>query len=164
MMRRMKRIILLATLVTVGSLSLGVAAFPSQAAAMSGNPDLIKAYVEPFMRDTDAKMIIWGLDLNRISFSAFKHRNMFNPRYYLRRQRFLAYQLAMIFTVVGECIQVKADATIVRIEAFMREISLKHLRILNLSDIRQPSSAGYDTCGLAPARLPGGTRFDDVIL
>lgn len=48
-------------------------------------------------------MMIWGLDLNRIRFSAFKHGNMFNPRYYLRRQRFVAYQLAMIFTVVGEC-------------------------------------------------------------
>ena len=51
----------------------------------------------------NAEMIIWGLDLNRIRFSAFKHSNMFNPRYYLRRQRFVAYQLAMIFTVVGEC-------------------------------------------------------------
>ena len=27
---------------------------------------------------------------------------MFDPKYYLRRQRFIAYQLAMIFTVVGE--------------------------------------------------------------
>jgi hypothetical protein len=48
-------------------------------------------------------MIIWGLELNRIRFSAFKHSNMFNPTYYLRRQRFVAYQLAMIFTVIGEC-------------------------------------------------------------
>lgn len=47
-------------------------------------------------------MIIWGLDLNRIRFSAFKHSNMFDRKYYLRRQRFIAYQLAMIFTVVGE--------------------------------------------------------------
>ena len=47
-------------------------------------------------------MIIWGLDLNRIRFSAFKHSNMFDPKYYLRSQRFIAYQLAMIFTVVGE--------------------------------------------------------------
>jgi len=48
-------------------------------------------------------MIIWGLDLNRIRFSAFRHSKMFDPKYYLRRQRFIAYQLAMIFTVVGEC-------------------------------------------------------------
>jgi hypothetical protein len=47
-------------------------------------------------------MIIWGLDLNRIRFSAFKHSNMFDPKYYLRSRRFIAYQLAMIFTVVGE--------------------------------------------------------------
>lgn len=49
-------------------------------------------------------MIIWGLDLNRIRFSAFRHRNMFDAKYYLRSQRFIAYQLAMIFTVVGECL------------------------------------------------------------
>jgi len=43
------------------AIALGVAAFPSQAAAMSGNPDLIKAYVEPFVNDTQAKMIgCWG--------------------------------------------------------------------------------------------------------
>ena len=43
------------------AIALGVASFPSQAAAMSGNPDLIKAYVEPFVNDTDAKMIgCWG--------------------------------------------------------------------------------------------------------
>ena len=47
-------------------------------------------------------MIIWGLDLNRIRFSDFKHSRMFDPKYYLRSQRFIAYQLAMIFTVVGE--------------------------------------------------------------
>lgn len=47
-------------------------------------------------------MIIWGLDLNRIRFSAFKHSRMFDRKYYLRSQRFIAYQLAMIFTVVGE--------------------------------------------------------------
>jgi hypothetical protein len=28
---------------------------------------------------------------------------MFDARYYLRSKRFIAYQLAMIFTVVGEC-------------------------------------------------------------
>lgn len=47
-------------------------------------------------------MIIWGLDLNRIRFSAFKHSNMFDPKHYLRSRCFIAYQLAMIFTVVGE--------------------------------------------------------------
>lgn len=49
-------------------------------------------------------MIIWGLDLRAIQFSAFKSSNMFDKRYYLRPERFVIYQLAMIFTVVSECL------------------------------------------------------------
>lgn len=43
------------------AIAIGVASFPSQAAALSGNPDLIKTYVTPFLSDTEAKMIgCWG--------------------------------------------------------------------------------------------------------
>ena len=43
------------------AVAIGVASFPAQAAALSGNPDLIKAYVEPFVSDTEARMIgCWG--------------------------------------------------------------------------------------------------------
>ena len=43
------------------AIAIGVASFPSQAAALSGNPDLIEAYVTPFVSDTEAKMIgCWG--------------------------------------------------------------------------------------------------------
>ena len=43
------------------SIAIGVAAFPSLAAAMSGNQNLIDAYVTPFVNDTEAKMIgCWG--------------------------------------------------------------------------------------------------------
>jgi len=49
-------------------------------------------------------MIIWGLDLRAIKPSAFKSSNMFDKRYHLRRERFVVYQLAMLLTVVGECL------------------------------------------------------------
>jgi hypothetical protein len=49
-------------------------------------------------------MIIWGLDLKQIRFSAFLGKNMFQKRYHFRSQRFVWYQLAMIFTVVSECL------------------------------------------------------------
>jgi len=43
------------------AIAIGVASFPSHAAALSGNPDLIKAYVDPFVSDTEARMIgCWG--------------------------------------------------------------------------------------------------------
>jgi len=48
-------------------------------------------------------MFVFGLDLNAIRFGAFKSSRMFDKRYYLRRDRFVVYQIAMIFTVVGEC-------------------------------------------------------------
>jgi len=49
-------------------------------------------------------MIIWGLDLRNIHYSAFKSSNMFDKRYYLRPERFVIYQLAMVLTVVSECL------------------------------------------------------------
>jgi len=45
---------------------------------------------------------VFGLDLNKIRFSAFKSSNMFDGRSYLRSQRFIFYQLAMIVTVCAE--------------------------------------------------------------
>ncbi len=43
------------------ALAIGVASFPAQAAALSGNPELINAYVTPFVNDTEAKIIgCWG--------------------------------------------------------------------------------------------------------
>jgi len=47
-------------------------------------------------------MIIFGLDLQAIKLSAFKGSNMFDRRYYLRPQRFIAFELAMILTTVGD--------------------------------------------------------------
>lgn len=49
-------------------------------------------------------MIIWGLDLKQIRPSAFLSKNMFQKRYHFRSQRFVWYQLAMLFTVVSECL------------------------------------------------------------
>jgi len=45
---------------------------------------------------------VFGLDLANIRFSAFKSSNMFDGRSYLRSQRFIFYQLAMIIVVCAE--------------------------------------------------------------
>lgn len=47
-------------------------------------------------------MIVFGLDLQAIKLSAFKGSNMFDRRYYLRPQRFITFELAMILTTVGD--------------------------------------------------------------
>jgi hypothetical protein len=46
--------------------------------------------------------VVFGLDLKQIRWSAFKSKNMFDKKYYLRPQRFVFYQLAMIITIAGE--------------------------------------------------------------
>lgn len=45
---------------------------------------------------------VFGLDLAKIRFSAFKSSNMFNGLSYLRSERFIVYQLAMIIVVCAE--------------------------------------------------------------
>ncbi|GAA5926335.1 hypothetical protein JCM1841_005537 [Sporobolomyces salmonicolor] len=47
--------------------------------------------------------IIWGFDLSELSFHAFSSREMFDPRWHLRRERFVAYQLAMLICLAAEC-------------------------------------------------------------
>jgi len=47
-------------------------------------------------------MIVFGLDLQAVKLSAFKGSNMFDRRFYLRPQRFVAFELAMILTTVGD--------------------------------------------------------------
>ncbi|KAF2757979.1 hypothetical protein EJ05DRAFT_373311 [Pseudovirgaria hyperparasitica] len=46
--------------------------------------------------------VIWGLPLDEIKWGKFKSSYMWNNRYHLRRTKFIVYQLAMIFSVVGE--------------------------------------------------------------
>lgn len=47
--------------------------------------------------------VIWGLDMHEMQWSKFKSSYMFKNRdYYLRRTKFVTYQLAMIFCVVSE--------------------------------------------------------------
>ncbi|KIJ57364.1 hypothetical protein M422DRAFT_198784 [Sphaerobolus stellatus SS14] len=38
-----------------------------------------------------------------MSWSAFGHKNMFNPRWHLRKERFIVYQLAMLISLAAEC-------------------------------------------------------------
>jgi len=47
--------------------------------------------------------VIWGFDLSQMSWGAFNHRNMFNPRWHLRKERFIVYQLAMLISLAAEC-------------------------------------------------------------
>ncbi|POY75549.1 hypothetical protein BMF94_1452 [Rhodotorula taiwanensis] len=46
---------------------------------------------------------IWGFDLGELNFSAFKSSNMFDRRWHLRRERFVAYQAAMLICLAAEC-------------------------------------------------------------
>ncbi|GAA5823925.1 hypothetical protein JCM10212_005004 [Sporobolomyces blumeae] len=46
---------------------------------------------------------IWGFDLSELSFSAFSSKNMFDPKWHLRRERFITYQLAMLICLAAEC-------------------------------------------------------------
>ncbi|KAF3911323.1 hypothetical protein ABW21_db0205245 [Orbilia brochopaga] len=46
--------------------------------------------------------VIWGLDLSEIQWYKFGSKNMFDPQWYLRREKMIIYQMAMIFMVVSE--------------------------------------------------------------
>ncbi|GAA5985580.1 hypothetical protein JCM10908_007030 [Rhodotorula pacifica] len=46
---------------------------------------------------------IWGFDLGELSFSAFSSKAMFDRRWHLRRERFVAYQAAMLICLAAEC-------------------------------------------------------------
>ncbi|KAL0573781.1 hypothetical protein V5O48_008168 [Marasmius crinis-equi] len=47
--------------------------------------------------------VIWGFDLSEMKWNAFAHRNMFDKRWHLRRERFVVYQLAMLICLAAEC-------------------------------------------------------------
>lgn len=48
--------------------------------------------------------VIWGLDLHEIQLWKFKSSYMFNTEYYLRREKMIVYQIAMIFCVCSESV------------------------------------------------------------
>ncbi|KAK1227471.1 hypothetical protein PQX77_009534 [Marasmius sp. AFHP31] len=47
--------------------------------------------------------VIWGFDLSEMKWSAFGHKNMFDRRWHLRKERFIVYQLAMLIGLAAEC-------------------------------------------------------------
>lgn len=47
--------------------------------------------------------VIWGFNLSEMSWSAFGHRKMFDKQWYLRRERVVIYQLAMLICLAAEC-------------------------------------------------------------
>jgi len=48
-------------------------------------------------------MRIWGFDLSEMSWGAFAHKRMFERGWHLRRERIIAYQLAMNLCLAAEC-------------------------------------------------------------
>ncbi|BGP43565.1 hypothetical protein JCM10450v2_007738 [Rhodotorula kratochvilovae] len=46
---------------------------------------------------------VLGFPLGDLSFGAFSSKRMFDPRWHLRRERFVAYQLAMLICLAAEC-------------------------------------------------------------
>lgn len=47
--------------------------------------------------------VIWGFDLSQMSWGAFGSKRMFDRRWYMRKQRFIVYQLAMLIALAAEC-------------------------------------------------------------
>jgi len=47
--------------------------------------------------------VIWGFDLGEMSWGAFNSRRMMSGKWYLRRERFIIYQLAMLTCLAAEC-------------------------------------------------------------
>ncbi|KAF8989682.1 hypothetical protein BDQ17DRAFT_1372935 [Cyathus striatus] len=45
-----------------------------------------------------------GFDLSQMSWGAFRHKRMFDPRWHLRKERFVLYQLAMIIGLIAESV------------------------------------------------------------
>ncbi|KAI0319600.1 hypothetical protein OF83DRAFT_769405 [Amylostereum chailletii] len=46
---------------------------------------------------------IWGFDLGEMRWSSFNTRSMMDPRFHLRRERIIAYQLGMLISLAAEC-------------------------------------------------------------
>ncbi|GAA5863645.1 hypothetical protein JCM8547_003679 [Rhodosporidiobolus lusitaniae] len=47
--------------------------------------------------------VIWGFDLSEMSFHAFKTKELMDPRWHLRKERVIAYQVAMLVCLAAEC-------------------------------------------------------------
>ncbi|GAA6037520.1 hypothetical protein JCM8097_008235 [Rhodosporidiobolus ruineniae] len=47
--------------------------------------------------------VIWGFDLSEMSFGAFSHKQLMDPKWHLRKERIITYQLAMLVCLAAEC-------------------------------------------------------------
>lgn len=47
--------------------------------------------------------VIWGFDLSEMRWNAFGHKQMFDPKWHLRKERFIVYQIAMLTALAAEC-------------------------------------------------------------
>ncbi|BGP27749.1 hypothetical protein Rt10032_c13g5095 [Rhodotorula toruloides] len=46
---------------------------------------------------------VWGFPLGDLNLQAFSSKKMFDPRWHLRKERFIAYQVAMLVCLAAEC-------------------------------------------------------------
>ncbi|GAA5820983.1 hypothetical protein JCM11251_001907 [Rhodosporidiobolus azoricus] len=47
--------------------------------------------------------VIWGFDLSELSFGAFSTKSLMDPKWHLRKERIIFYQLAMMVCLAAEC-------------------------------------------------------------
>jgi len=71
--------------------------------------------------------VIWGLDLREIQLWKFKSSYMFNTEYYLRREKMIVYQIAMIFCVCSESVGTAALSEYVDQQDFVERMNNKAL-------------------------------------
>ncbi|GAA5892701.1 hypothetical protein JCM6882_000559 [Rhodosporidiobolus microsporus] len=78
--------------------------FDAMASTHTSSPDAL----QPIDSSSEHKPrrsgpVIWGFDLSEMSFGAFSTKAMMDPRWHLRRERIIAYQLAMLVCLSAEC-------------------------------------------------------------
>jgi len=71
--------------------------------------------------------VIWGLDLHEMQWWKFKSSYMFNTQYYLRREKMIVYQIAMLFCVVSESVGTAALSEYVDQQDFVEKLNNKAL-------------------------------------
>ncbi|KAF3941747.1 hypothetical protein ABW19_dt0200583 [Dactylella cylindrospora] len=103
--------------------------------------------------------VIWGLDLKEIQWNKFASKNMFDKQWYLRREKMIIYQLAMIFMVVSESVGTAAmSAYIDQQEALERLFPGTHMHNNDIVGI-----ASFNIfMGVSVATIFGAAFFFDL--
>jgi len=78
--------------------------------------------------------VIWGFDLGEMSWGAFSTRSMLSGKWYLRRERFIFYQLAMLTCLAAECTATYSLAKYTALEDHIEDYS-NHRAKVKVHDI-----------------------------